>query len=74
MTTDFCMKMQPFGIAAFIMKADLSLDESNLNCIYRLNKNLKFCIELKKYLHSFLLEHLRETKTEQVFILHIFLK
>lgn len=61
-------------MAAFIVKADIILDESNLNCIYRLNKNLKFCIELKEYLLSFLLGQLREEKIEQVFIFHILLK
>lgn len=74
MTTDFCMKMHPFGMATFIVKADLFLDESNLTFIYRLNKNLKFCIELKEYLHSFLLEQLRGKDTEQVFTFNILLK
>lgn len=71
MTADFCMKMQPFGMAAFIVKADLILDESNLNCTYRLNKkNLysilnsrNICIPFysnsweKKRLNKFYLSH-----------------
>lgn len=66
--------MHPFGMATFIVKADLILDESDLTFIYRLNKNLKFCIELKEYLHSFLLEQLRGKDTEQVFTFNILLK
>lgn len=60
MTADFRMEMQPFGMAAFIVKADLIIGEANLNCIYRLKNNLKFCIALQEYLCSFLLEQLRE--------------
>lgn len=74
MTTDFCMKMQPFGMAAFIVKADLILDESNLNCTYRLNKKI-YILYWTQGIFAFLFTRTAERKKDWTsFIFRILLK
>lgn len=69
------MEVQPLGVAALPEKADFILGgQIWIGLIHSLNILLKFCIGVKEYLYSFLLEQLREKKIEQTFTLNILLK